>query len=128
MYREKGVVNFISGGALGFDMLAAESVARIRESRPEIRLILYLPCRNQSAKWSNNAKFYYRLMLSRADEILYVSEEYDKGCMQRRNMRMIWDSAYCIAYCVLGMSGTGQTVRNASAAGFEIINIADEIY
>lgn len=126
--NEKGIINFISGGALGFDMLAADCVAKLREKYPQIRLVLYLPCINQSNKWGNNEKYYYRLMLSRADEILYVSEEYDSGCMQRRNMRMVWDSSCCIAFCTVAKSGTGQTVRNAKAVGMEIVNIADDIY
>lgn len=41
---ERGVVFFGSGGALGFDQLAAETVLRFKEDYPHIRLIMVLPC------------------------------------------------------------------------------------
>lgn len=126
---QNGVETFITGGALGFDTLAANCAAKLREKYPNIRLSVYIPCRGQSKRWRINDKFYYRLLLSKADEIKYVSEDdYNDSCMHERNMKMIWDSSYCIAYCVLSNSGTGLTLRNAEAVGMKIVNIADEIY
>lgn len=123
------VKNFIAGGALGFDMLAAETVIKMRKKYPHIKLFLYLPCYGQSRKWTENYKYRYRLMLSGADEILYVTEkEYTEDCMNKRNLRMIKDSFFCISFCILSNTGTGLTIRNAEAVGSKIINIADEIY
>lgn len=39
-----GIRYFYAGGALGFDTLAAETVLRLRDQFPQIRLILALPC------------------------------------------------------------------------------------
>lgn len=44
-----GIRYFYAGGALGFDTLAAETVLRLRDQFPQIRLILALPCREQIA-------------------------------------------------------------------------------
>lgn len=123
------VKNFIAGGALGFDTVAAEAVIEMRKKYPHIKLYMYLPCYGQSRNWTDNQKYRYRLILSRADEILYVTEqEYTENCMQLRNMKMIRDSFFCITFCILSNSGTGLTLRNAEAVGTDIINIADEIY
>ena len=43
------VSNFITGGARGFDTLAAETVIELKKSYPEIQLILALPCRTQTS-------------------------------------------------------------------------------
>ncbi len=45
-----------------------------------------------------------------------------------RNMKMVEDSFFCIAFCILSKTGTGQTIRLAEAHGNRIINIADDIY
>ena len=47
-----GFVEFRAGGALGFDTLAAERVLLLRERHPDCRLVLMLPCRDQSKYWS----------------------------------------------------------------------------
>lgn len=41
---EQGVIYFGAGGALGFDMLAEETVLQLKQRYPQIRLILVLPC------------------------------------------------------------------------------------
>jgi len=46
-----GIRFFGTGGARGYDAIAAESVLEIREIHPEVRLILVLPCRDQTRNW-----------------------------------------------------------------------------
>lgn len=122
------IENFICGGALGFDTIAAYEVLKARKKYPHIKLHLYLPCYGQSKRWSDVNQYKYRMIMSYADEIVYVTKEkYTKTCMQERNMRMIQDSDFCIAYCVYQRSGSGVTLRNASEKCSVIINIADEI-
>lgn len=126
---EYDVRDFISGGALGFDTLAAEAVIEMKKKYPHIRLLLYLPCYGQSKKWGYKDKFAYQLLKSRADEILYVTEkEYTEDCMLLRNLRMIKDAFFCITFCIMQGTGTGLTLKNAEEVGAHIINIADEIY
>ena len=47
----EGCRYFGAGGALGFDTLAAQTVLRLREEFPHIRLILVLPCQDQVKNW-----------------------------------------------------------------------------
>ena len=39
----RGYVDFLSGGALGFDQMAAEIVLSLREKYPWVRLIMVIP-------------------------------------------------------------------------------------
>ena len=41
---QKGIRYYGAGGALGFDAIAAQTVIRLRESCPGMKLILVLPC------------------------------------------------------------------------------------
>ena len=126
---EYDVRDFISGGALGFDTVAAEAVTEMREKYPHIRLLLYLPCYGQSKKWGYKQKYRYNMLKANADEIIYVTEgEYTEDCMMKRNLRMIKDAFFCIAFCIMHNTGTGITLKNAKEVGVRIINIADEIY
>ena len=48
---ENGYRYFGAGGALGFDTMAALTVLRLRNKHPQIKLILVLPCENQTRNW-----------------------------------------------------------------------------
>ena len=121
----KGVTDFISGGALGFDQTAASLIAAKKETGQNIRLIFALPCKNQDALWSGKQRMFYKELLAKADETIYVSEEYDDFCMHKRNNYMVEHSAYCICALLYEKSGTGQTVRYAQKKGLRIINVTE---
>lgn len=119
---EKGVTNFISGGALGFDQIAASLIVAKKEMGKSVQLIFALPSKNQDAQWNEKQRELYQSLLGEADEIFYVSEDYDPFCMKRRNKYMVERSAYCICALLHEKSGTGQTVRFARKKGLRIIN------
>ncbi|MBQ8186584.1 MAG: DUF1273 family protein [Clostridia bacterium] len=131
--RNHGFTRFIAGGALGFDTLAAETVLAMAESDPGIRLILAIPCINQTEKWTNlpNGLEHlrtYKDILGRAHDVIYVSERtYFDGCMKKRNQYMVDSSSVCIAYWNGSRGGTSQTVRLAESGGLQVINIFGEI-
>ncbi len=72
MYQ--GVTNFISGGAVGFDMIAASLVIAKRELGYPVRLVFALPCKNQGKYWPEEQIRLYQKLLNAADEIHYISE------------------------------------------------------
>ena len=82
----EGCRNFYSGGAVGFDTLAAREVIRFRISHPDVRLIMLLPCETQSERWSGLQKSSYEYILSASDEVIYISGEYTDTCIRERNM------------------------------------------
>lgn len=121
----QGVTNFISGGALGFDQIAAALVITKKEMGRKIRLIFALPCKDQDKLWSVEQKRLYRALLVEADEIIYVSQEYHDGCIKKRNRYMADNSAYCICALLRSLNGTDQTVRYARQKGLRVINVAE---
>jgi len=120
---QQGVTDYVTGGYLGFDQIAASLIVSKKEQGADIRLIFALPCRNQEEKWADRQKQLYRSLLGEADEIYYVSEEYTDDCVKVRNEYMVDNSAYCICALVNDISGTGQTVRYAQQQGLEVINL-----
>ena len=72
----EGVRYFGAGGALGFDTLAAETVLRLKGEYPDVRLILVLPCRDQTRGWKETDVRRYRDIASRADKVVYTAEHY----------------------------------------------------
>ena len=114
---------------MGFDTMAAEAVIALREKYPFIKLHLYLPCYNQCKKWSYNDQYMYRIIMSKADDYIYVTEgRYTYDCMHKRNRRMADDSYYCICYCATDRSCTGVTVRYVEQKGIYIDNICETLY
>ena len=122
--HSEGIDTFYAGGALGFDTLAAEAVIRFREKRPGVRLILALPCKNQTRRWKREAVERYETIRQSADEVRFVSEEYDSGCMRRRNEYMADRSSVCVCYLTQKKGGTAYTVSYAAKKGLRIINLA----
>lgn len=124
LITEKGVDTFISGGALGFDTVAAREVLKIKREFPEVKLCIIAPCSNQDAKWSILQKMEYSSILKKADLVQMPDYAYYEGCMKERNYSMVNQSAYCIAYLNNYRSGTSQTFSYAKKMGLTVYNIA----
>lgn len=120
---EGGVRDFLSGGALGFDQIAASIILDKRQMCRDVRLILTLPCKDQDARWNEGQRVAYRALLRRADEVIYVSEAYDEGCMKRRNAYMVARSDFCLCALLRERSCAGQTVRLARQSGLKVIDV-----
>lgn len=126
----QGVNVFLSGGALGFDQLAASIVIKKQKKRKwkNIKLIMVLPCTNQNKFWTPKQKEHYRYLLNKSNKVIKTSErEYFNGCMKIRNAYLVECSSYCICALRSDKSGTGQTVRMAKERGLQIINIIDAV-
>ena len=119
----EGCRDFICGGALGFDTLAAREVIRFRMIHSDVRLILALPCFEQDAMWSEAQKNAYGFTLCAADEVVYTSESYTKDCMAKRNGFLADKADIIIAYVGRSNSGAAQTVRMAKKLNKRIYNL-----
>lgn len=109
----EGIRYFGSGGARGFDLMAADAVLQLKKEFPHIRLIMVLPCRDQTRGWRGEDRRHYERVLSHADKVVYVQEEYTPGCMQKRNRHLVDNSSVCVAYCTRRYGGTAYTVEYA---------------
>lgn len=122
---KKGVCYFGSGAALGFDILSAQAVLKLKSEYPQIKLILVLPCREQTNKWKQEDIDIYNDIKSKCDKFVYTSEHYYRGCMFKRNRHLVDNSGYCICYMNKNIGGTAYTVNYAKERGLQIYNIAD---
>ncbi len=121
---DAGYTNFIAGGAVGFDTLAAKRVIEARKIRPEITLELILPCRDQTSRWKDLRDINtYRDLKGEADRVEYLQIFYDAECMMKRNRKMVDSSSVCIAYFNGKSGGTANTVEYAARQGLKIINL-----
>ncbi len=126
VYRE-GCRNFYCGGALGFDTVAAKLVIQFKFKHRDVKLIMAIPCRDQDAKWSYAQKNMYEYILSSADEIIFISDEYTDDCMRRRNMYLADVCDVLIAYSGRENSGSAQTMRMAEKLGKTVYNLFGRI-
>jgi len=118
---ESGIIYFGAGGAMGFDTLAARTVLRLRKKFPAIRLILVLPCRNQTAGWPARAVAEYQDILRRADKAVWLSEQYYTGCMQARKRYLVGHSGGCVCY----LQHPGGTKYTVISAVLPVVNLAE---
>ena len=101
-----GYKYFGTGGAVGFDTISALTVLNLKKDYPEIKLILVLPCENQTRNWKNADIKQYEWVKSKADKVVYVSKEYTRDCMFKRNRHLVDNSSRCICYCNKENGGT----------------------
>lgn len=123
LIKDKGVIYFGVGGAVGFDMLAEKAVLRLKRKYPFIKLILVLPCKNHTKKWNDRQRAEFNKIKQRADKITYEMENYIPCCTVLRNRRLVHNSKYCIAYCNSITGGTAYTVNYAKENKLDIINL-----
>ena len=95
---ESGYTYFGTGGALGFDCLAAETILELKNTYPHIKLILVLPCYAHNRYWLKYEIEYFENIKTQADKIKYTSKNYYKGCMQERNRHLVKHSSVCVCY------------------------------
>ena len=120
-----GATVFRTGGALGFDTLAAISVLVLKKKYPDIRLELFFPCPDQTKSWREDDVHLYEEIKKRADVHQYVSPVYFRGVMHKRNRMLVDGADLCIAFLKEGASGgTAYTVTYAQKKGVPVINLA----
>lgn len=120
---DEGYTDFRTGGAIGFDTLAATCVLDVKTQRPDLKLHLILPCKDQDKKFSKFDKKFYRYTVAKADTVTYIQERYTTGVMQARNLALVEGSDICVA-CLAHLSGgTYQTVKMARQRGIKVINV-----
>ena len=135
-FYEKGVRDFISGGAQGFDQCAFWAVEKLKERHPDVKNILYIPFPGQDAQWPEDGLFgkkEYQKMCLKADETVYIGKHYSKAGLLTRNHHMVDASDV-----VLGLypddsfgdsyGGTAECLRYAVRKNREIYQLTYDKY
>lgn len=123
---QQGFRRFLCGGALGFDMLAAERVIAMKERHGDAALILALPHADQAKAWPVAEGQRYERIIYHADETHVLSPVYFKGCMMMRNRFMVDRSSFVLCYLRNTKGGTAATVTYASKQEIPLLNLAME--
>ena len=114
---DEGYDCFITGLARGVDLWAGEIILELKAQGKNIRLVAAAPYRSHGSKFYGAERFSLGNIMLKADKVVYVSENYFKGCMQRRNEYMVNNSGKLIAVVSDYRSGTGATIRYAKKQG-----------
>lgn len=114
LITEECVTHFITGMALGVDLMAAEIVLELKREYPQITLESAIPCEEQAIKWTVEQRERYYNIAEKCDKETMLQLAYTRDCMKKRNRYMVDNSAFVLAvWDGTFRSGTGQTVRYA---------------
>ena len=124
LFRE-GYTEFRTGGARGFDTLAALRVLHFKQEHPDCRLFLILPCRDQAKGWTRGERTLWERILAEADAHRFIEEAYTPACMHLRNRALVEGSDCCVAYLTENRGGTLYTCSYALKNGLRFINLSE---
>lgn len=125
---QSGYDTFISGGAQGMDLLAAECVNEKRMSYPGLKLIIARPFPSQHANKPKDSQAFIHNIMAFADAVVDVSPDpYNARKMQLRNMWMVDNAKIGIAlYNGQQKGGTYNCIEYARKQG-KFILVIDSI-
>lgn len=125
-FRDDEVVTIISGMALGVDTIWALVALKLKKEFPhKFRLECAIPCLEQSSNWPKESRDRYEFILSKADEVTYVTNQtYTNTCMQQRNEYMVDNADFIYAVWNGTAGGTKNCIDYARKKG-KLIYIED---
>lgn len=122
-----GKTAFLNGCMAGFDVMAGETVLRLKKEYPQIQCITVAPFRvgyfnnrNWDAEWKQRA-----LALYRASDLAFpLYETYHKRVYYERNDFLVAHAGGLICYNTGTGGGTAYTCRAAKEKRMRIVNLA----
>ncbi len=120
---KQNVIYYGSGGARGFDMIAAKCVINLRLIFKELKLILVLPFHGHTNNWTQKDKYIFNEVLAKADKVVYTADHYFKGCLHKRNRYLVDNSSHIICYLTKDTGGTKYTADYARTKELNVIQL-----
>jgi len=120
---DSGIRHFLCGMARGSDTYFCEAVLKLRAQRPEITLEAAIPCEEQAARWRESDRRRYFELVAQCDIETYVSRQYTRDCMTKRNRYMVDNSSVIVAVYDGKFGGTMHTIEYAARCGLRVIEI-----
>lgn len=122
---DSGCFTFISGMAMGFDVIAAEQVIEFKKQDSRVKLVCVLPFASQGENFPMDWSKRYFEILKNADEVITLSEDYYSACYFVRNHYMVDNSDMVLTFYNGKGGGTAETLKYAEKRSKEIINLCD---
>ena len=124
---DAGYTTFYGGVAIGFDIIAAEAVLRLKiKENLALKLVSVVPFRGQDANWSEPWKQRHDAILRASSKIILLNQHYVKGCYHERNRFMVDNASLLICYFSGKKGGTKHTVECAQKKNLKIVNLLGE--
>ena len=123
----QGYQHFISGGAMGMDMYAAEIVLELKKKYPEILLEMVSPFDGQTAKWALEYQQRHDALFEKADIVTATGHAFTKSCMFVRNRYLVDNADMLLAAFDGQPGGTEMTIRYAKQMGIQVCCIKPTI-
>jgi len=122
-----GKRTFLCGMAMGFDLLCADVLLRMRRERVlprDTRLVAVLPHGGHGfhGEWGG----LHRAVTRASDEVVEICPTYQQDCYALRNRYMTGRASLLICYWDGQEGGTAQTVRMAKRAGLAVHNLCED--
>jgi len=121
------IVHFVSGGALGFDQVAASAILRLRDQGFPVTLTFALPFPGFEIRWPEKSQAILKRLCYKADRVVCVNDDprYFPWKMQRRNEYMIDRAQTVIAlkYPDVKKGGTLNAIKYAEQTGRDLMII-----
>jgi uncharacterized phage-like protein YoqJ len=124
----QGYTRFLSGGADGFDLLAAEAVIAHKKQFGGVELWIVAPYADWFGSWTAQGRR-LRLAALEAANVEIVCQQVSRTAPLARNRRMVQLSDACVCYMLAhnATGGTYYTVRLAREKGIDVINLAQQL-
>ncbi len=113
----RGYAHFLSGGAQGMDLYAAELVLELRKKYPWILLEMVSPYDAQAALWTEENRQRHERLFASADVVTATGHEYSRACILRRNKYLVDNADLLLAAYDGKPGGTAMTLDYAKRTG-----------
>ena len=120
---DMGYRHFISGGALGMDMFAAEAVLELRAQHPDMILEMVSPFDDQAARWSPELRVRHDRLFAQADVTIATGLAYTRSALFRRNHYLVDNADLLLAAYDGQPGGTAMTCDLARRYDVPIMKI-----
>lgn len=129
----QGVKIFLTGCAIGADILCGEIVLQLMKKYNDIQLYCVLPCNNHNVNWNEEYKNRLKNLMENCTRNIFLQENYSKYCYFKRDKYLVDKASLIFAVYDINSekSGTKTTLKYAINQNKNIIilNINDlEIY
>lgn len=119
-----GVKYFGVGVTPGYDMLAAEMLIRLKNSRSGKRILLIsvLPYPGWNEGWSSAEQAEARRILMKSKKVVYLAQQPEEGLLAARDRHLLDGSGHCVCFCNQSTGHTADTLRYAIARKVQVHN------
>jgi len=118
-----GFTTFITGMAMGVDLVAGEIVLQLREQDSRLKLVCALPYPNFGQHWGGGWTQRFRDVQAQADLVRCISDKFSYAAYQVRNEWMVRHSSLVIGVFNGERGGTKNTLDFAKRIGVPCVII-----